>query len=89
MARVGVPCAGGGRKAGARTLTWAWATSMLRGVSKALVNNVPVAQLDSALASEAKGCRFESCRGRVFVRDCEGIGYSSGTLTTDGMCGIR
>ena len=27
-------------------------------------NFVPVAQLDRALASEAKGCRFESRRGR-------------------------
>ena len=29
-------------------------------------NFVPVAQLDSALASGAKGCGFESRRGRFF-----------------------
>ena len=32
--------------------------------------DVLVAQLDSALASEAKGCRFEPCRGRFFLFVC-------------------
>lgn len=29
--------------------------------------NVPVAQLDRVLASEAEGYRFESCRERFFI----------------------
>ena len=38
-----------------------WSCSILP--DRACVFQVPVAQLDRSLASEARGCRFESCRG--------------------------
>ena len=36
-------------------------------------DGVPVAQLDRALASGAKGCRFESCLGRIRISDVPSI----------------
>src|SRR5436189_5893064 len=36
-----------------------------------LAEYAPVAQLDRALASGAKGRRFESCRARTFAHACE------------------